>query len=1096
MIKINQSDIIHSVGNASFDRGKAYYDQGFVKSVTIKEQNGSVLLEGVVSGQYKNNYKLHVTLTEDYESQVSIAGLCDCPVRYQCKHVAAVCLHYLDQIDDSNVEEKDAPTQFQRQCLQWLDSISHVESKIADSSPKSKDFLVYILKKGERDHSFGIEFCITHKRKNANGLVRGQTIQLRDFAHPYFSTPGFVEDIDVEIGRCLIACEGRGRQIELRSEIAHIALLKMLKTGRLYWHSTLNDPLSMGENRQLDLEWLSDNESGDATLQVSIQPDAEMILVDPPLYLDITGNKLGTIETELDCKQLTSLLKAPIIPPSLQDLVSRKIVKTFDKKVLPPIKEIKTEHLNEASIQPHLILFCHKSVNQERFYAVRLRFIYDDVEILSEPKQDVTTLEKEDRFIQVHRDIVQESEWSEMLYDLGLAPEYRFISTEDQFDQILSFNQTSGYVENISKWQWLISEKLPELQNQGWKVSLDESFNLEFYEAHEDWLAQIEEGESNTDWFELGFDLSINGIDSKIQLLPLVVKLLQEYERDQLPSKLLLEMEEGKFIQVVKEKITPVLDVLYELFDKVPLTDKGTIRLHSFDAARLDELQKNSALVLYWNGGDRLRSMGAKLNDFQGIENVMPPNGLKTELREYQQQGLNWLHFLRDFSFAGILADDMGLGKTVQTLAHLLLEKEQKRSTLPTLIIAPTSLMGNWRRETERFTPDLSVLILQGVNRSQLFKKIPDYDLVLSTYPLLSRDEHEILKYKYNYLILDEAQIIKNPKSKAAKVARMIKCDHRLCLTGTPMENHLGELWALFDFLMPGFLREERHFRKQFRIPIEKENDNDMRQRLNKRVAPFMVRRTKQQVASELPEKTEIIRTVELGTHQSALYESIRLSMEKKVRDMIYQKGLARSHITILDALLKLRQTCCHPALLSLEQARKVKESAKYTLLMEMVPEMVEEGRKILIFSQFRKMLEIIEKGLQENRIKYAMLTGQTRHREQEIDKFRLGHVDVFLVSLKAGGVGLNLTEADTVIHYDPWWNPAAEDQATDRAYRIGQDKPVFVYKLITENTVEEKIIAMQGKKKTLAEGIYSGKSKGSETALTADDLKELFSPL
>jgi SNF2 family DNA or RNA helicase len=388
------------------------------------------------------------------------------------------------------------------------------------------------------------------------------------------------------------------------------------------------------------------------------------------------------------------------------------------------------------------------------------------------------------------------------------------------------------------------------------------------------------------------------------------------------------------------------------------------------------------------------------------------------------------------------------------------------------------------------------VLTLQGAEGKQLFDRINDYDLVLTTYPLLSRDDETLLKHEYHYLILDEAQTIKNPASLAAQLVRRIKTNHRLCLTGTPMENHLGELWAQFDFLMPGFLGDNSNFKKHYRTPIETYGDNDQKSRLSRRLAPFMLRRTKQEVANELPPKTEIIRSVPLYAKQAALYESIRLTMEKKVRDAIAEKGLSRSHITILDALLKLRQTCCDPRTLPLKEAQKVKESAKLDLLMEILPEQLEEGRRILIFSQFTRMIALIEDELDARKIAYSKLTGQTRKRDEAIELFKSGEVSVFLISLKAGGVGLNLTEADTVIIYDPWWNPAAESQAADRAHRIGQDKPVFVYKLITENTVEEKIIAMQERKRALAESIYKDDAKEESLKFTAEDLSALFEPL
>ncbi len=310
------------------------------------------------------------------------------------------------------------------------------------------------------------------------------------------------------------------------------------------------------------------------------------------------------------------------------------------------------------------------------------------------------------------------------------------------------------------------------------------------------------------------------------------------------------------------------------------------------------------------------------------------------------------------------------------------------------------------------------------------------------------------------------------------------------------MENHLGELWAQFDFLMPGFLGDNAAFKRLYRTPIETFGNAEQRARLSKRIAPFMLRRTKQEVAAELPAKTEIIRSVPLYEKQAALYESIRLTMEQKVRVAIAERGLARSHITILDALLKLRQTCCDPRTLLLEHAQKINESAKLDLLMELLPELLEESRKILVFSQFTRMIALIEDQLNKRMIAYSKLTGQTKDRDAAINLFKSGEADVFLISLKAGGIGLNLTEADTVIIYDPWWNPAVEAQAADRAHRIGQDKPVFVYKLITENTVEEKMIAMQERKRALAEGIYSDGAKEEALQLTADDLTALFEPL
>ena len=336
--------------------------------------------------------------------------------------------------------------------------------------------------------------------------------------------------------------------------------------------------------------------------------------------------------------------------------------------------------------------------------------------------------------------------------------------------------------------------------------------------------------------------------------------------------------------------------------------------------------------------------------------------------------------------------------------------------------------MHNWLKEAEKFTPDLKVLVLQGANRHQYFNDISQYDIVLTTYPLLARDEEALQARQYHLLILDEAQNIKNPRAKAAQVVRQIQATHRLCLTGTSIENHLGELWSLFYFLMPGFLYPQDIFNKKYRNPIEKHGDHQLRQRLVSRIQPFMLRRLKTDVAKELPEKTTIEVNIDMNEQQSKLYEAVRATMQTNIRQIIAEKGFNRSQIQILDALLKLRQVCCHPSLLKLDSVKTNKaSSAKLDHLLNTVTEMVEEGRKILIFSQFTTMLQLIEDGLKSQKIDFVKLTGQTKKREHVIQAFQSGQVPVFLISLKAGGVGLNLTAADTVIHYDPWWNPAAE---------------------------------------------------------------------
>jgi SNF2 family DNA or RNA helicase len=396
--------------------------------------------------------------------------------------------------------------------------------------------------------------------------------------------------------------------------------------------------------------------------------------------------------------------------------------------------------------------------------------------------------------------------------------------------------------------------------------------------------------------------------------------------------------------------------------------------------------------------------------------------------------------------------------------------------------------------EAARFAPALSVLALHGPERKQRFGDIADHDLVITTYPLLARDHETLSARSWHVVVLDEAQVIKNPDAITARLATRLEARQRLCLSGTPLENHLGELWSLFAFLAPGFLGDRESFRRRFRTPIEKRGDVERRALLARRVRPFILRRTKEEVVADLPPKTDIVERVEMEAAQRAVYDAIRLAMHSKVRQAIAEKGLARSSIIILDALLKLRQACCDPRLLKFSPGAAKAGSAKFDRLMEMIPELLAEKRRLLVFSQFTSMLALIEQTLDERDISRVVLTGDTRDRETPIRLFQSGEVPLFLVSLKAGGTGLNLTAADTVILYDPWWNPAVEDQASGRAHRIGQDKAVFVHRLVTLGTVEEKMEELKTRKRELVAGILDVE-RGATLALTEDDIEALFAP-
>ncbi len=655
-------------------------------------------------------------------------------------------------------------------------------------------------------------------------------------------------------------------------------------------------------------------------------------------------------------------------------------------------------------------------------------------------------------------------------------------------------------------WLHFVREQLPQLREQGWQIRLQPDFQFNLATLGE-WQVGIEESEQG-DWFDLEMGIEVDG--EKVSLLPILLHairhspwlltgeaLAQRGDDEELLVPLPRSHGVGRRVALPFGRLKPLLASLGELYFREDEGDDGSagerLRMGRADAARLAALEGVPAL--HWLGGERLREFARRLQQLPQ-QPVAMPAGLHAELRDYQQHGLAWMQALRELKVGGILADDMGLGKTLQTLAHILVEKQAGRLTRPALIVMPTSLIPNWQDEAARFAPQLRVLALHGAKRKALFEQIGEHDLVLTTYALLPRDLKQFVGRGWHLLILDEAQNIKNPRSRAAQAAGQLSADQRLCLTGTPLENHLGELWSLFNFLMPGWLGDSKAFTRTYRTPIEKKADALRLAHLVARVRPFLLRRTKEQVARELPPKTEITQRIELTDVQRDRYEALRLAMDQKVRAEIQRLGIGRSQIVILEALLRLRQACCDLRLLGDEGAEHGSaDSGKLSALLEMLEELTSEGRRVLLFSQFTSMLGLIEGELKARKIAYAKLTGATQDRRAPVQAFQSGAVPVFLISLKAGGAGLNLTAADTVIHFDPWWNPAAEAQASDRAYRIGQDKPVFVYKLIARGSVEEKIQQLQQSKASLARSVLEGGGQG-DWALSEADLNALLAPL
>jgi len=512
-------------------------------------------------------------------------------------------------------------------------------------------------------------------------------------------------------------------------------------------------------------------------------------------------------------------------------------------------------------------------------------------------------------------------------------------------------------------------------------------------------------------------------------------------------------------------------------------SDGENLRFRRNQAGLLDALLAAQPDV---NVDETFARIRDQMRRFHGIEAAVQPPGFRGQLRDYQREGLGWMQFLRDFGFGGCLADDMGVGKTAQVLAAL--EQRRSQGEGPSLVVAPKSVVFNWREEAARFTPQLRVLEYLGTARDA--ESMPDYDLVLTTYGTMMRDAEALSRRQFDYVVLDEAQAVKNAGTATAKAVRLLRGNHRLALSGTPVENHLGELWSLFEFLNPGMLGEARVLNMSG--GLARNPGEEARRLLAQALRPFILRRTKQQVARELPAKTEQTILCELEGAQKKQYDELRKHYRTALLQRVEQQGLGRSKMQVLEALLRLRQAACHPGLLD---AKRVDEpSAKLDALLEQLEEIREEGHKALVFSQFTSLLAILRRRLDESGVRYEYLDGATRDRQARVETFQSdGDCGLFLISLKAGGLGLNLTAAEYVFLLDPWWNPAVEAQAVDRAHRIGQTKPVFAYRLIARDTVEEKVLELQRTKRDLADAILS-EDKSLIRDLKREDLELLLS--
>lgn len=1114
-LNISEQYLTSIFGVKTIARGLSYFKKNKVTLQSSKVDNhGNILIQATSEGSYLEQYKIQLQIiqasrknTLTNTSAIRLESECSCPVGYMCKHAYASLLTFI-QFARQNAKPDQTVVDL------WLQQFNDVEQHSISPAEQNSHKLyeiIYVLKYDKEEQSCYIETLRAKRLKNCQEFGRGYKFVLANIGFQSSHWQTQITSLDEEISRLLLKpigtkyyVENTNNHYELKGEFGEFALQRIIQSKRLFWLELDKlMPYRKGESRLLSVDWHKNKQHYLPVFSCSPEID-HIITINNLYFIDIEDRSIGKLEHPgINKGQMAILLKAPPVPEQEADKVTKQFLKKWPNSDMPtPIKlELTERTIRDQVPVPYLCLQQQKNLaqpsyiyNEQKINFAKLGFYYADQLIFPNSSSSIHIEISKQQKVRIERDLSAEQFAREQLFQLD------FKATDLEHCFAFDYENELQYYAN---WVNFIEYEQDVLKQQGWQIQIDESFTLDLVEADK-WYADVttpdqeDENFHRNEWFSMELGIEVDG--ESINLLPLLVELL---EGEKNPADLLLKLQQkplmllpgknNQWIRVDTSRLQNIIHTLIELFSEKPLNDKDQFEFNHQQSLYLDELLNDETIE--WKNHQEIKRLNTQLRDFKGISSVTPPQGLQTELRDYQKKGLDWLQFLRGFGFNGLLADDMGLGKTVQTLAHLLHEKEIHRPSLPTLIIAPTSLMGNWQRESMRFAPDLKLLLLHGNDRHKLRNDLSQYDVVLTSYALIHRDHAIHCEQNYHYIILDESQNIKNARSKTTQCIYKLHSNFRLCLTGTPVENHLGELWSMFHFLMPGYLGNIGRFNQLFKKPIELQSDQQRQQVLSHRINPFLLRRTKEAVATELPPKTEIIHNIELNKTQRDLYETIRLAMDDRVQGEISKKGFARSHIMILDALLKLRQVCCDPRLLAQHQNSNI-NSAKLDFLMELLPEMLEEGRKVIIFSQFVKMLNLIEKKLDDYQIEFTKLTGQTKKRDEAIDQFQQGKVSVFLISLKAGGVGLNLTAADTVIHFDPWWNPAVENQATDRAHRIGQDKPVFVYKLMTKDTVEEKILQLQGKKQSLADAVYANKQNNEQLTFNSEDLAYLLKPL
>jgi len=1057
IIDFNFGYIKQQAKPGSWRRGYSYFKENQLQHITMD----SIGVRGKVKGKYKEAYNIQLKFKKDH-----VDAVCDCPLEEPwCKHSVAVALeavkrHYWEKyyrlpIEDETVSQLDS-RDFEGHYRFVIKPDKHAK-------PKNVGLKVEDRTTGKVVHNLEGVLKKAVERVNAEGDDTFSKAERRELSVMQFALKHAKGKPDH--GWFNIPVGEGDNLLQLLSQVEEIANTSgqrlIFEADPLFLLLAVN--VSTAGNVLVSLHWIR-QEPYDA------YPLEEITMFGKDVPWGMYKNRIYPLSNRLS--ELPSyLIKSSFTDikdadggkfmyeelPHLRKVVDMDladVVHQVDLKKKPPIKMVTVELLDEATLKVR----------------ASLEFNYDGVKVPFSKKTPetpyvmITNKEKENIYW-IKRDIQEEHAAYHTLLEGGLEP--------------LQTNHLFAEGDNAIDFYNVTLKNMQEREVDPWQAKFENDMSSLKASDHPLLLRGRIEFAQTVDQFILRIDCIIGEKEMT----------LDEVQRHLMQGKKYFFMRGVGYIEIPLAAILYFIKTL-EYFD-AEQPEPDTYQIQTYRAGLIAELQDQGIQL---DMSKKFRKFWDVISSQTAMEEMPIPEGVNAELRPYQKAGFNWLWFLYSYGLNGILADDMGLGKTLQTLVLLQCAKERD-GQMPSLIICPTSVVYNWINEIGKFTPGLNVVNLTGSDRHAQYKKIKDCDAVITSYALLRRDIRALKEYQFRYAILDESQNIKNFESQTASASKSLQANHRLALSGTPVENRLMELWSVFDFLMPGLLYDKDDFKYRYVYPIEEKGNRDAERRLKKQVFPFMLRRLKQDVAKDLPPKIEAVSYCELTEKQRELYLEVLEKTREEVFSNVAEKGVNGSTNSIFAALLRLRQICCHPGLMGEELSGGLKESGKFEALKEMIEEVISEGHRILLFSQFVEMLKIVRTWLDKKGIKYEYLTGESRDRHVMVDRFNNdSSIPIFLMSLKAGGTGLNLTGADYVIHYDPWWNPSAEDQASDRAHRIGQKKTVFVYRLITKGTVEEKILKLQARKRDLVDSIIAA-DRSVGKMLSFEDLKDILSP-